>query len=213
MCLFGVGLLLIGRLIDRLILTALNDPGTIKEHGSCMEKILRKEKQKRFAVIFSLRSEKVDVAQIKTSAIRWRISRRHSLPFFLPPPPSVSLALARISSEFGKEVCTGAVVGTVDEQRARIIADVLVARLRGVLGRRPVRFPGLRLGWPGVLARADEVGKEICACAVVGTVDEKGAGIIADVLVTRLRGVSGRRPVRFPGLRLGYHGGAGGHAC
>ena len=141
----------------------------------------------------------------------------HSLTPFLssfPPLLSLSLPLARISSELGKEVRARALVHTVNKQRAGVIADVLMASLCCVLCRRPIRFPGLRLGWFGILARADEIGKEVCACAIMDTVDEKGARVIADILVAAgFCGAVGWGPACLPWLCFGYFGSAGRHSC
>ncbi|KAM0802208.1 hypothetical protein BDR22DRAFT_845367 [Usnea florida] len=140
-----------------------------------------------------------------------------TLPPSLPSSPQFPLSRSRTlagSGEFGKEVpaTTRATRGTgaVDEKGAGVISDVLVARFSCVLGRRPIRLPGLRLGWFGVLARAEEFGKKVpvttTATRRTGAVDEKGAGVVGDVLVARFGCVLGRRPVRLPGLRLGWFG-------
>ena len=83
-----------------------------------------------------------------------------------------------------------------------------MARFGCVLGWRPIRLPGLRLGWFGVLARAEEFGKQVPATtrATGLAVDEKGAPVVGDVLVARFGCVLGRRPIRFPRLRLGWFG-------
>ena len=144
----------------------------------------------------------------------------HPLPSLFPSPPflSLSLPLARIlagSSELGKGVRARAIVHAVNKQRAGIIADILVAAgFCGVVGWGPIRFPWLRLGWFGILARGDELGKGVRARAIVHAVNKQRAGIIADILVAAgFCGVVRWGPACLPWLCFGYLGSAGRHSC
>ena len=194
--------------------------------GPCTEKTFfcERERRKKVGSQHLLEMEKFTFVMFSfpkyTGALHSTEFVRYSIPPFLPPflsplsSPSLMLfTLARISSEFGKEVRARALVHTVNKQRAGVIADVLVARLRCVLGRGPIRFPGLGLGRFGILAGADEIDEEVCALAVVHTINKQRAGVIADILVARLCCVVGWGPVCLPWLCLGYLGGAGRHSC